>query len=135
MPTETVALLPDILDEDDVKKFVDSFYDKVVKDDLLRPIFVDIAAVDWDKHLPTMYSFWSSMLLGTRTYAGAPFPVHGELQSHITRAHFVRWLELFEQTIDSLFSGEVADKAKLRAKNVAWAFQSKMGLLPFRVTN
>ena len=121
---------PDIVDEADVRSFVDAFYDLVVKDDLLKPIFVDIAQVDFDKHLPTMYSFWSSILLGAATYKGAPWPVHAELRQHIGREHFDRWLELFNQTIDGLFSGDKAEAAKQRARNIAMIFQAKMGLLP-----
>lgn len=120
--------LPDIATEADVRQFVDAFYDAVMQDDLLGPIFNDVAAVNWDEHLPTMYSFWSSILLGAATYKGAPFPAHWALKEHITREHFARWLALFERTIDSLFAGEMAEAAKQRAQNIAMVFQVKMGL-------
>jgi hemoglobin len=121
--------LPDIRSEDDVQKFVDSFYDKVVQDDLLGPVFNDVAQVDWSTHLPTMYSFWSAILLGKPGYNGAPFPVHAALREHITANHFTRWLQLFEATIDCLFEGQLADAAKQRARNIAIVFQAKLGLL------
>ena len=126
--------LPDITSEADVRRFVDAFYDGVMQDDLLGPIFNDVAAVDWDEHLPTMYSFWSSILLGTCTYKGAPFPAHWALKEHITRDHFARWLLLFERTIDSLFTGEMAEAAKQRARNIAMVFQVKMGLWSVEAT-
>ena len=129
MSDRTTADLPDIASEADVRRFVDAFYHLVMQDDLLGPVFNDIAGVNWDEHLPTMYSFWSSILLGAATYKGAPFPAHWALREHITRQHFARWLALFEATIDSLFAGSMADAAKQRAQNIAMVFQVKMGLL------
>lgn len=124
-----IGSLPDISSPEDVKAFVDAFYGKVLEDDLLKPVFVDIAGVDWDEHLPKMYAFWSSLLLGTANYHGAPFPPHFALRQHINTDHFDRWLNLFEETIDSLFAGDRATMAIQRARNIAWIFQAKMGLL------
>lgn len=121
--------LPDITTRADVVRFVDDFYDLVVKDDLLGPIFVDIAAVDFDEHLPTMYQFWSSMLLGVREYSGLPFPPHWELRQHITTSHFTRWVTLFCGVIDTHFHGPTAETAKQRARNIAMIFQLKLGLI------
>jgi hemoglobin len=129
----------DIATQEDVVIFVDRFYDLVVRDELLAPIFVDIAAVDFDEHLPKMYSFWSSILLGAGTYHGAPFPVHAALRQHITPGHFERWLQLFEQTIDTHFRGDMAEAAKQRARNIAMVFQAKLGMFtgsnPFTSTS
>jgi len=119
----------DITSKSDVKQLVDQFYGQVLEDDLLKPIFVDLAEVDWDDHLPKMYSFWSSLLLGTASYHGAPFPVHAALMPNLTVEHFDRWLDLFEGTISSLFEGPVADTARQRARNIAYIFQAKLGLL------
>jgi len=119
----------DIKGESDVQQFVDHFYGLVLQDDLLRPIFVDLAGVDWDEHLPKMYSFWSSILLGTASYHGAPFPAHAALMPNLTVEHFDRWLNLFEQTIEELFEGPIADTARQRARNIAYIFQGKLGLL------
>jgi hemoglobin len=120
---------PDIQNEADIKTFVDDFYNRVSPDPLLGPIFNEIAAVDWDHHLPTMYSFWSAMLLGAKGYHGAPFPKHAALRTHISPAHFARWIELFTATIDTHFQGPTADTAKQRALNIAFIFQSKLGML------
>jgi len=64
--------LPDIATEDDIRILVDSFYGKVNADDLLSPIFNDVARVDWEKHLPLLYQFWSTLLFRTNTYQGRP---------------------------------------------------------------
>jgi len=80
--------MPDILNESDVKLLVDSFYTKVQTDALLNPIFADVAKVDWAQHLPKMYAFWNSMVLGLPGYAGRPFPLHAVLP--VGREHFER---------------------------------------------
>ena len=68
---------------------VDAFYDKVNKDELLSLIFNDIAKLHWKTHMPTMYAFWVSILLVTRTYSGRPFPKL--LALPIKQEHFDRW--------------------------------------------
>lgn len=117
----------DIQNEHDIKIMVDSFYDKVNQDDLLSPVFNDFAKIDWDKHLPNMYLFWSSLLLGTGTYFGSPFGKHVPLP--ISMEHFDRWIILFNKNIDDHFKGEIAEQAKLKALNISHVFQAKLNHL------
>jgi hemoglobin len=114
---------PDIQTKQDIEKLVQAFYGKVQADNLLAPVFVH---VDWPKHLPVMYSFWSSMLLGTQTYTGNPLQHH--LNLAIDGAHFEAWLRLWHETINELFAGAVAEEAKMRARSIAGIFQFKMGI-------
>jgi hemoglobin len=117
----------DIAEAEDVRTLVDSFYDRVGGDELLAPVFNDFAHVDWETHLPTMYRFWESMLLGAGTYSGAPFPKHAVLP--VQREHFARWLALFVETVDANFTGPKAEEAKGRAASIADTFAQRMGLL------
>ncbi len=116
----------DIATEDDIKLLVDTFYNNVNQDELLGPVFNDVAHVDWAHHLPKMYNFWSTVLFGSMAYKGQPFPRH--LSLPIERAHFTRWIVLFTQTVEDLFAGEMADQAKQKATSIANIFQMKMGL-------
>jgi hemoglobin len=111
----------------DIKELVDAFYKKVNADTLLSPVFNEEAKVDWETHLPKMYQFWGMQLIGSHDYTGRPFPPHTEL--NIDRNHFERWLKLFIETIDEHFTGDVAETAKLKAKNIAAVFQYKLGLI------
>jgi hemoglobin len=113
----------DILAREDIELLVNKFYDKVKSDNLLQPVFDH---VDWPFHLPIMYNFWSSMLLGDQTYKGNPLLKH--LKLPIERKHFSRWLDLFSETIAENFDGEKAEEAKMRAQSIAGIFQYKMGL-------
>lgn len=114
----------DILTRDDIKILVDSFYEKVQADPLIGPVF---AHVDWPHHLPTMYNFWSSMLLGDQSYRGNPFQKH--LPLAIGGQHFDQWLKLFTETVDDLFTGDKAEEVKMRANNIAGVFQMRMGIV------
>jgi hemoglobin len=118
--------LNDIATEQDIKLLVDSFYERVNQDELLGPIFNEVARVDWEHHLPSMYAFWSSMLFRTMTYKGRPWPKHAPLP--VQKEHFERWLSLFCQTVDSLFAGPKATEAKSIALSIADTFQTRFGI-------
>jgi hemoglobin len=119
--------MADIVNEADVRTLVDAFYASIQKDDLLNPIFSDVAKVDWSHHLPRMYAFWNGLILGIPGYTGAPFPPHTVLP--VSREHFVRWLELFHATVDAHFAGEKAQRAKDAASSIAHTFAMRMGLI------
>jgi hemoglobin len=111
----------------DIKLLVDSFYQKVNTDDLLAPIFNDLAKVNWAEHLPTMYQFWGSILFRQNTYRGQPWPKHAVLP--VGSEHFARWLLLFKSTVDELFAGQKADEAKNAAASIADTFQNRLQLV------
>ena len=123
-----MRLLPqDIQTEEDIKKLVDSFYDKVKADEMLAPIFNEVAKVNWSEHLPMLYRFWSALLFQTKNFKGQPFPKHAVLP--VQREHFTRWVSLFVQTVDEHFSGPKSEEAKGFAMSIADTFQLRMGLL------
>ena len=113
--------------EADVRELVDAFYASIREDDLLNPIFSDIAQVNWDHHLPKMYAFWNGLILGLPGYRGAPFPPHTVLP--VGREHFTRWVELFHATVDRLFTGPGAQRAKDAAASIAHTFALRMGVI------
>ncbi len=111
----------DIESRDDVVLLVDSFYDKIKTNEILGHIFNDVAKLNWEEHLPKMYSFWASLLLGEHSFSGNPMMKHVELSklTPMTETEFSEWLSIFYQTIDDLFVGNTADEAKTRAANIA----------------
>ena len=124
MPSNRCNPKDDIRNKEDVELMVNSFYDLVRQDDLLGPIFNDIAKVDWGSHLPRMYQFWESILFGAATYQGRPFPKHAVLP--ITPEHFERWVTLFTTSVNRLFAGPKTEEAKFRAQSIAGIFQNKL---------
>ncbi len=113
-----------ILNIDDIKLLVDSFYAKVQKDELLAGVFNDRIRDKWPQHLEKMYTFWQTVLLNEQTYFGSPFPPHAKLP--VEKEHFDRWILLFSKTIDEHFEGEKAEEAKWRAGKMAEMFQYKI---------
>lgn len=109
---------------EDIRMLVDTFYGKVREDELLGPIFNGIIQDKWEEHLEKMYRFWQTVLLDEHTYYGSPFAPHAQMP--IRENHFNQWVKLFHSTIDSLFEGERAEKAKKQSEQMASIFQSKI---------
>jgi hemoglobin len=114
----------EILTLDDIKLLVNTFYDKVREDTFIGPIFNERIQNRWPEHLAKMYTFWQTVLLGNHTYYGSPFPPHAQLP--VEREHFERWLSLFSQTLNELFTGQKAEEAMWRADKMAEMFQYKI---------
>lgn len=112
---------------DDIRLLVNTFYDRASKDELLAPIFAK--RIPDSSHLDPLYRYWQTTLLGEETYDGIPFPKHADLP--LTHQHFDRWLSLFHQSIDELFTGPSAEKAKFRAIRMSEVFRYKMELTNF----
>lgn len=125
----------DITNRDDIVLLVNSFYDDVKKDETIGYIFHQIIGEDWSHHLPVMYQFWNTVLFGEAGYTGNPVRKHIELDkiTPLKEEHFARWYELWIQTVDRLYDGEIAEKAKERAKamlqlmsmKIQWAREGK----------
>ncbi|PYF70624.1 group III truncated hemoglobin [Pedobacter nutrimenti] len=113
----------DIKGLDDIISFVNKFYEKVQQDDLIGPIFNNVIE-DWSPHLEKMYSFWNAVLFGVPGFTGNPFARHAPLP--IQEQHFERWILLFQETIDALFVGEMAENTKKKAETMAIMFLSKL---------
>lgn len=113
-----------ILNLEDIKVLVDSFYRKIQNDVLLGPIFNNQIKDRWPEHLEKMYRFWQTILLEEPTYSGSPFLAH--LNLPIAKEHFDKWMQIFNENIDAQFVGEKADEAKWRAARMAEMFQYKL---------
>ncbi len=107
----------DITTRQDIELLVNTFYDKVKKDDTIGFIFNQVIGEDWSHHLPIMYSFWETVLLQKAGYTGNPVKKHIDIDKQIPLqdAHYQRWVSLWNETVDSLFEGANADEIKNRA--------------------
>lgn len=114
---------------EDVKLLVDQFYQKLLADDVVGYLFIDIAKLDMNVHLPVMYDFWETMLLDSMIYTGNPMEKHLLLnqKEKLLSEHFDRWLMHWEDTVLQNFEGENADKAIERARNIALLMRYKVG--------
>lgn len=99
---------------------MDVFYMKIRKDNMLGPIFNRIIPENnWEGHLEKLTDFWETNLFGVPKFKGNPTGAHKNVDAmfnyQISQEHFAQWLHLWFETIDELFIGELA----LRAKNGA----------------
>lgn len=110
----------DIETRSDVHDLVVAFYREVVFDDLLAPVFGEVAEVDWALHIPRLIDYWCRVLLGQTGYAGAILTAHRHV--HDIEAfrveHFDRWYALWIESIDQCWTGPVADTAKKHAADI-----------------
>ena len=108
----------------DIMLLVNTFYAKIRKDDLLGAIFNShIPEEKWAEHLENLTDFWETHLLGATNFQGNPSQKHinvdKNLNYSITPSHFGRWLQLWLETINTLFEGKNAEKAKNKARKMS----------------
>lgn len=117
---------------DDIEKLVRAFYDQVQKDELLGPFFNQTIPTkeEWEKHYQLLTAFWELNLMDKKGFDGNPAKAHHGVdkafKQSITTNHFDRWVSLWTQTIDAMYEGEMAEKAKLRASNIAKGMYKKI---------
>lgn len=117
------------LTEHHIKQLVTHFYQSVQQDELLGPIFNDVAKVDWEQHIPLLCQFWNSVMLKTNEYHGGAYMKHVLLgkQAEVGEAHFKRWLTLFqeeaEKHLPAAAAAEIVQRAGLIGKSL------KLGML------
>jgi hemoglobin len=118
----------DIATRQDCETLVRAFYTRALTDPVIGFLFTDVAKLDLEHHLPRITRFWETVLLDAHTYGGGAFRPHIELNAKVAlrRGHFERWLFLWQQTVDQLFEGEIAELAKAHALRVANAFYGRL---------
>jgi hemoglobin len=121
----------DIETRDDCERLVRAFYGRAMGDPVIGWIFVDVARLDLEAHVPRIASFWETILLGGRSYSGGAFRPHAALHARVKlrAGHFERWLWLWNTTVDELFAGQRAELAKAHAARVAVAFHTRLANL------
>ena len=115
----------DIETRADLQELLTEFYKITILDEMIGHHFNDI---DIESHLPIIVDFWEKILFGKPVYFNNPLTVHQKLHEKfpLKFEHFVRWVEIFSQTVNRLFKGEVADAAKLRAKMIGHSLNQRL---------
>ncbi|HEY9034425.1 MAG TPA: group III truncated hemoglobin [Pseudomonadales bacterium] len=113
---------PDLDSSEHIREFVQRFYDKVLADALLAPIFLEVAQIDLSVHLPIIASYWEKLLLGDTRYQRHTMNIHRELHKKraLGKAEFERWLSLFIATADEFYAGPKTERAKQLARSIAY---------------
>jgi hemoglobin len=111
----------DLDDAVEIAEMVRRFYADVAQDDVLGPMFNEVARVDWSAHLPKLTDFWCRALLSRPGYEGNPYRQHALVHAKrpLEHVHFERWLELFEETLRLGWAGPRVEQALALAHRVA----------------
>ena len=116
--------MKEIENREDVSKLVHAFYDKIRVDEELGPIFnAHLSAEQWPPHLEKLTDFWETNLFGIRKFKGNPPLVHAQVDHNlnytVTQEHFAHWITLWFKTIDELYEGNLAERAKNAARRMS----------------
>ena len=121
------VVMKDIRSVGDIRLMVDVLYERAGSDELLGPIFMNIK--DSVPYKELLYRYWENEILNPHNDVRELLPEHISRMS--STRQFIRWLELFLQTIDSLYAGAVADKARVILIRKSEEFQMKLELSRF----
>ncbi|HEY3672919.1 MAG TPA: group III truncated hemoglobin [Acidimicrobiia bacterium] len=110
----------DLVTGADIHDLVVAFYREIMLDELLEPIFGDIAEVDWVEHIPRLIDYWRWILLGTPGYSGTVTKTHRHLHGlhALEGEHCDRWFALWVLCVDQRWAGRNAERAKHHAEMV-----------------
>ena len=111
----------DLDSRENIEAFVDLFYRRILEDEQLSPIFLDVAGIDLAVHLPHIKNYWCKLLLGEKNYQRHTMNIHRQLHGKqpLQAGDFQRWLALFNATLDEGFAGERAERARQVAASIA----------------
>jgi len=118
---------------ENIRKLVNSFYAKIIKDDTVGPFFIaklgdDMKSEHWKTHLETIVGFWISLAFGQPKYDGNLFLPHTKL-GELKRETFEQWLKLFGETLDDVYVEAIALKFKERATIIAGNFMRNLQIV------
>lgn len=104
--------------EQQISDLVETFYERIQRDERLAPIFKKHVPGDWGPHLEIMKGFWRSVLLKTGEYNGRPVPVHVKI-GVLGEEDYRAWLRLFRLTVAEIFELEARDVVVEAAERIA----------------
>lgn len=120
MEIASIDIKPDLTDRVAIESMVEGFYAKVLSDPILAPVFLEVAHIRIDEHLPRIVDYWSKMLHADKAYKRNTIAIHRDLHKKqaFRRMHYEQWLRLFLSNLDEQFDGPYTEKARRIARNV-----------------
>lgn len=115
----------DLDSPDQIRRFVEAFYERLLADPELAPIFLEVAGIDIRQHFGHIRAYWEKLLLGVDDYRRHTMNMHRALHARrsLSAADFSRWLAHFEATLDAGFAGPRAERARAIARAIAGNMQ------------
>jgi hemoglobin len=116
--------------KENLNKMVIRFYAKIINDDTVGPFFIEKLGDNlnnelWKPHIELLTNFWASIALGDQNYRGNPLAPHLQLEG-LQRSTFEQWLNLFFETLDSIYEPHIAEQFKQRSTIIAGNFMRNL---------
>jgi len=120
--------LADLAARADVEALLRRFYGRVMADDVLAEPFSELRTKGLESHIPVMADFWETALFRAGLYRGSALQAHRHVHQRIplNGRHFVRWLTTWNDTVDQMFRGPIAERAKIQGARIAWAMHRRL---------
>ncbi|WP_373002943.1 group III truncated hemoglobin [Sulfurimonas sp.] len=123
-------MLTSEITKENLNKMVVRFYAKIINDDVVGPFFIEKLGDNlnnnmWKPHIELLTNFWASIALGDQNYRGNPLAPHLQIGG-LERATFDQWLNLFFETLESIYEPHVANLFKERSTIIAGNFMRNL---------
>jgi hemoglobin len=118
----------DIRNREDIVLLLEKFYSKALSDATIGYFFTEVVPLNMETHIPLITDFWETVLFGKAAYKGNVMKMHQHIHelSPFNDEHFKRWAQLFIETVDEMYEGDIATTAKQRAESVATLMRIKL---------
>lgn len=118
----------ELADRTDVEALLRRFYGRALADDILTEPFARVREIGLEAHLRTMCDFWETVLFRAGTYRRNTLIAHRVVhcRTPLSDRHFARWLALWHGTVDEMYQGPAAERAKVQATRIAWAMHRRL---------
>ncbi|WP_455380486.1 group III truncated hemoglobin [Acidihalobacter prosperus] len=127
MSYRQLSPLSDQIGRQKVDQVINVFYEQILDDTLLGPLFDDIAELE--PHKKRIADFWWIAMGGKPPHHTVHFDmigVHAPLG--LQRRHFDRWLEVFKRTLEDNLPPRLAANWLQMAEGIASRLQQSLGI-------
>jgi hemoglobin len=120
--------MSDLATRDDVEALLRRFYGRAFADRVLAEPFSELRATGLGPHLEVMCDFWQTVLFRAGLYRRNALVVHRLLDQRypLSARHFDRWLEIWKSTVDEMYDGPAANRAKIQAARIAGSMHRRL---------
>lgn len=118
-----LQMRPDLSSRADIEALLRRFYGRVLEDEVLSEPFTNVRTKGLESHIPVMADFWETMLFRAGLYRGRVLDAHRGVHDRtaVSSRHFLRWLTMWNDTVDAMYRGPIAEHAKVQAGRIAWS--------------
>ena len=123
-----IAALPDLDSPEHIRTFITVFYERLLADPCIAPVFLDVAGVDIRRHLPLICAYWEKLLLGVDGYHRHTMNIHRAVHARrpLRPEDFERWLRHFRGALEAGFAGPFTKRARGIAERIAHNMQAQL---------